>query len=104
MVTDIKIFRGGVRWGGVNLTWPFVTMTVSNNGILLTALSWKWIFDKEHVKSVEKYKGLFSKGIRIYHTIPDYPKFVVFWTFSQNEVMDALLPIYNETSSAAPLK
>ena len=41
---------------------------------------------------MEKHIGLFSVGLHICHSMPDYPQFVVFWvaTFSKSWQFAAL--------------
>jgi len=77
---------GGLRIGtsyllAVNVTWPFVKLTVKETELALSCLGWTWILPKNSIRSLRKYKGFFSTGLRIGHSTPHRPSFVVFWTF-----------------------
>jgi hypothetical protein len=40
-----------------------------------------WVLPKTSMRSLTKYHGAFSTGLRIEHSLPRRPPFVVFWTF-----------------------
>ena len=77
---------GGVRIGrsallGFSATWPFAELTVDDTELALSFLTQRWMFPKSSVERLRKYRGAFSTGLRIEHSIRRYPSFVVFWTF-----------------------
>jgi hypothetical protein len=78
---------GGARigrsfWLSMNVTWPFASLTVTSEWIEVTVL---WIrryhFSRSAIRRIERFHGVFSRGIRIVHSEELYPDFVVFWTF-----------------------
>jgi len=92
-------FTGGLRYGpnaylGCNVTWPFAKLTAESGFLSVTDTCFKraYSFEKNQIKRLSKYWGLFiSPGIRIEHTVDNYPSFIVFWTFSQNNVKSGLI-------------
>lgn len=78
--------RGGARIEGksriarLNLTWPFVTLTADTHKILFGGLL-RYEFPKSRLVRLSLYAGAFNKGLRIEHTVPEAPAFIVFWTF-----------------------
>ncbi len=77
---------GGARIGksialSVNATWPLAKLTVTETGLRLSVLGLTWSLPRGSIRSLRKYRGYFSTGLRIEHSIPRRPPFVVFWTF-----------------------
>ena len=66
---------GGARIDSWNFTFPFAALSAHRNAITLN----DYVFPKESIISLARHRGLFSVGLRISHTVPLYPKFVVFW-------------------------
>jgi len=77
---------GGLRVGGglflaFNASWPFASLKVDDAGLTLSCLGKRWIFPRTSIGRLSKHEGLFSVGLRIEHSVADYAKFIVFWTF-----------------------
>jgi hypothetical protein len=78
---------GGARIGrsvffAFNATWPFAKLKVDDTELALSCLTETWIFPKDSIRTLRKYRGVFfSTGLRIEHSVARYPPFVVFWTF-----------------------
>ena len=77
---------GGIRIGrsalfAFSATWPFAKLMVDDAELALSSLTQTWIFPKSSIRELRKFRGAFSTGLRIEHTVPRYPSFVVFWTF-----------------------
>ncbi len=72
---------GGARVDHYNATWPFASLKANKDNINLSVLGKKYIFDKDKIKNIRKYRGLFSVGLKIEHDITDMPNHIVFWTF-----------------------
>jgi hypothetical protein len=72
---------GGARLGLFNATWPLAKLVVSPEELRLSVLGIKFIFLKASITRVSNYKKFFSNGLRIEHSNPRAPKFIVFWTF-----------------------
>ena len=76
---------GGARIGksiafSLNASWPFAKLTVEEAGLRLFVLGFTWMLPKSSIRSLSKYRGAFSTGLRIEHSIPRRPPFVIFWT------------------------
>jgi len=75
---------GGARIGMANATWPFATLTVTNDRLDLNAsIIGNYSFTKDDIISIEPYYLIpfFGQGIKINHQIPKYKDKVIFWTF-----------------------
>jgi hypothetical protein len=72
---------GGARIGYFNASWPLATLSATSDTIRLSCLGRELLFLKSNIRSLSRHGGLFSKGLRIEHTVASYPEFVVFWTF-----------------------
>lgn len=77
---------GGARIGksialSVNATSPFARLSVNETGLTLSVLGLPWVIPKPSIRRLAKYRGAFSTGLRIEHSIRRRPPFVVFWTF-----------------------
>jgi hypothetical protein len=86
---------GGARIGtsvffALNATWPFARLTVKETELALSFLWWTWILPKRSIRSLRKYSGIFSTGLRIEHSAAGCPAFVVFWTFGFNALKQEL--------------
>ena len=78
--------RGGARIGGksriarFNLTWPFVTLTADAHKIRLGGFLC-YELPKSRLVRLSAYSGALNRGLRMEHTVPEVPAFIVFWTF-----------------------
>ena len=70
---------GGARIGMLNSSWPFATLSASNEVLHVSAIGRDYSFPKSSIRSLRKHRGVFSTGLRIDHTQPSAPAFVVFW-------------------------
>ncbi len=87
--------QGGYRVGrnallSFNASWPFGSVELRSGQLALHCITRRLVFPVSSVTSVSTYHGLFSVGVRIEHTIPDYPRFVVFWTRKPDELIQHL--------------
>jgi hypothetical protein len=78
--------KGGIRAGeglfsAFNASWPFARLLVTPERIHLSCFSYNYSFPKESIRRLSRHRGLFSVGLRIEHSVPMYPVFLVFWTF-----------------------
>ena len=84
---------GGLRWGqtfwgGMNATWPFVTLRATHDKITirLTAMGMmtqSFDFPASMLTCIRRKRGLlpFNTGVVFEHSNPAYPPFILFWTF-----------------------
>ncbi len=93
-------FTGGIRfgksfWRAANATWPFTKLTIEPGALTLSTVFFgTFRFEKAQIKKLSGYSGFIpfvSKGILIEHTVPDYPPFILFWTYSPESVKNALI-------------
>lgn len=80
-------FRGGARIGIWNVSWPFAKMTITDEGITLNVFARAYSLSKERISKVERFRGLFSNGVRIVHDSAETDAHVVFWSFATDRVL-----------------
>jgi|GEM_PF-1324220 len=99
----VFIQRGGYRVGrstmlSFNASWPFGSIELRSGQLALHCITRRLVFPVSAVTGISIYYGMFSIGLRIEHTVPDYPRFVVFWTRNHDELIqrlkDAGFPIH----------
>ena len=70
---------GGVRLDSFNATWPFATLSATGEELRLFCLGREYLFPRSHIRSMSRYRGIFSVGLQIEHSNPSFPQFIVFW-------------------------
>jgi hypothetical protein len=55
-------------------------LTVNETELLISVLGLTWLIPKTSIRNLAKFRGAFSTGLRIEHSMPRRPPFVVFWT------------------------
>ena len=63
----------------MNATIPFATLSGDGDALRLSCLGQEYVFFRSSIESLSRHRGIFSIGLRIQHTVPTYPQFVVFW-------------------------
>jgi len=86
---------GGARIGrsialSINASWPLAKLTVDETDLAVSVLGLTWVLPKNSIQSLRKYRGVFSTGLQIEHSIPRRPAFLVFWTFRFAELKQEL--------------
>ena len=79
--------NGGARIGLVNYTWPLAKLMATADRLTLSTTMFglfgmgTYSFSREHVLSIERYGWIpfIGEGIRINHSVADYPEKIVFW-------------------------
>jgi hypothetical protein len=69
---------GGARIGFINATWPLAQLSADRDAIALRCL-FKFTFPRQKIARLSRYRLFFSTGLQIEHTVPRYPRFMVFW-------------------------
>jgi hypothetical protein len=92
---EIFTQEGGYRVGrsallSFNASWPFGSVEVRSGQLVLYCITRRLLFPVAAVANISVYHGFFSVGVRIEHTIPDYPRFVVFWTREPDKLLQRL--------------
>lgn len=84
---------GGLRWGqsfwdAGNATFPFAKLRINPDQLEIQLNGWpistaRYTFTPKDVSILRIQRGLFwFPGVRVEHTKPDYPPFILFWTTS----------------------
>ena len=117
---------GGARIGWMNASWPFASLKVTENHLILNAtILGKLTFSPSDIRSIVPYNylPLIGQGVKINHKVGAYKSHVVFWTFknptklieeientgflNSNSSVDILRSVENTSSQKAggfPLK
>ncbi len=75
-------FRGGAQIGRIRTSWPFVTLTVRKDRLVLKApLAGNYTFEPKDIVSIEPIPDLLARGLRIRHRVEAYKEKVDFLTF-----------------------
>ena len=107
MGKEMLSITGGARVGWINATWPFAKLTVQKNKIDLNAtLIGKYSFTQEQIISINKYTTIpiLGWGIQIVHNISEYPKKIIFSSFSNPESIITKIQETGFLPSADPSK
>ncbi len=92
-------WRGGAFLDFYNVTWPFATLTVTSELLVLKTpkmiiFGGTYQFTPEQVPKISEFGSIpfYMKGIRIHHTVPSFPECIVFWhpSFSPKWLADEL--------------
>ena len=75
-------FRGGAQIGRIRTSWPFVTLTVGKDRLVLKApFAGSYTFEPKDIVSIEPIADLLARGLRIRHRVEAYKEKVEFLTF-----------------------
>ena len=74
--------KGGASIGWWNVTVPYARLSGDRNALRLSCFRQDYVFDRSNIDSLSRYRCLLGTGLRIRHTVPLYPEFVVFWASS----------------------
>ncbi len=81
---------GGARIGWVNATWPLARLSVSADSLRLSVtFIGDYSFPADTVISIARYTTIpvLGWGIKIQHSIPDYPAHIIFWCLGRPEAL-----------------
>ena len=95
MTKKIYEEKGGIRFGdsfwlSSNYSWPFANIEIFKDKIILSWGYSKIVYNKKDIRYIEKYRGLFSKGIRIKYNKKKNWKFIIFWSPSVDNLLSKL--------------
>jgi hypothetical protein len=89
--------KGGGRFGYywiAHSAVSSVTITISDTAINFTTTALfctrDYVFERACITRIEPYRGPVANGIRIHHSKPDIPLFVVFFASNVTELNDAI--------------
>jgi len=91
---------GGLRWTiapGVvmNATWPFARIIVAAERVevtfsILGFFRRTFSFTHQTLQTAQRQWWILSTGVRLVHSVPDYPAYILFWTFGYRSLSAAL--------------
>jgi hypothetical protein len=89
-------FTGGLRigasyWIAANYSWSLARLIIDSESLRLETMFEKHVFLREKIKKISPYKGYFSTGYQIDHTLGQVSPFVVFWTVRNFEKVASAL-------------
>lgn len=89
------VVSGGMRkgksyWLSSNYTWPLTKLEIFKNEIILITPLTKMHLKKSELDHFKRYKGLFSKGVQIFHKKTNLDKFIVFWCSNPEKLLREL--------------
>ena len=86
-------------WWAFNATWPFAGLFIYRDELVLSSFLRRYCFARSDITEITRYGVPFSPGIRIHHTVANYPKFVVFWSWNlpDLEQYDNAFPVTTPT-------
>jgi hypothetical protein len=70
---------GGARLNLTNASIPYAELSLHRNALRLRCLGFEYVFPKDCIIALARYRGVISVGLHICHAVPTYPEFVVFW-------------------------
>ena len=96
--TEVIVQTGGYRlgrtaWLALNATWPFGALEVHRDRLVLRTLFRRYTFPRDCIIALSVFAGFFSRGLRIEHSIPSYPRFVVFWSSQMSRLQQRLTQV-----------
>ncbi len=88
-------FVGGIRYGmtsfyAISVSYPFVRLYITQSELAFHCFGRCVRIPKDSVQRISRWRGIFSTGIRIEHSINSVEPFVVFWTSNFQQVVSAL--------------
>jgi hypothetical protein len=101
------VTTGGARIGWMNASWPLARLSANQDNLKIAVkILGDYSFTPEQVVSIEKYVliPVIAWGIRIHHSVADYPQRFIFWTLGNpSKILDGIkqsgfLPIASSSS------
>src|SRR5437868_14694966 len=94
IVTETGGFRVGRNaWLALNASWPFGTLEIHRDQVVLHTFWRSYTFPRSSIVLLSVFSGFFSRGLRIEHSIPTYPRFVVFWSPHMSRLQQRLTEV-----------
>ena len=93
---------GRNRLLALNGSWPFGTLEIHPDRLVLHTLFRRYTFPRESIVLLSISSRFFSRGLRIEHRIPEYPRFVAFWSFHISRLRQRLIEagfLFNDTKT-----
>ena len=79
--TETGGYRVGLSfWLAFQASYPFGELEITESELVLRTLVRCHRIPREHIRKLSQFRGLFSRGLRVEHSQPSCPRFVVFWS------------------------
>jgi hypothetical protein len=86
----MSVHRGGGKFGKVQNSWPFVKLTITNDGISMKTILQKVEMKRESIQEVILQRNVLNWRFIFVHNNPAISKVIEFWTFSPDKIATAL--------------
>jgi hypothetical protein len=86
----MSVHRGGGKFGKVQNSWPFVKLTITNDGISMKTILQKVEMKRESIRDIILQRGFLNCRYIFVHDNPAIKKEIEFWTFSPDKIATAL--------------
>ena len=81
---------GGGKFGKVQNSWPFVTLTINDDGISIKTIFQEVKMKRNFIQTIILQKNFINYRLIFKHNDPAIEKEVEFWTFSPDPVVNSL--------------
>jgi hypothetical protein len=81
---------GRNRWLAINGSWPFGSLQIHEDRLVLHTIFRRFIIPRDAIVGLSQIRLFFFPSLRIEHTVPEYPRFVVFSSFHLSRVQQRL--------------
>ena len=82
--------RGGGKFGKVQNSWPFVKLTITNDGISMKTILQEVQIKRELIRAIILRRGFINNRFIFEHDDPAIKKEIEFWTFLPDSIANAL--------------
>ena len=82
--------RGGGKFGKVQNSWPFVKLTINNDGISMRTIIQEVQMKRGSIREIILQRGFFNSRFVFKHDDPTIKQELEFWTFSPDSIANAL--------------
>ena len=82
--------RGGGKFGKVQNSWPFVKLTINEDGISMRTIIQEVQLKRESIRAIILHRGFLNSRFVFKHDDPAIKKEIEFWTFSPDSIANAL--------------
>ena len=86
----MSVHRGGGKFGKVQNSWPFVKLTITNDGISMKTILQEVQLKRGSIRAIILQRGFLNSRFIFVHDDPEFKKEIEFWTFSPDSIANAL--------------
>jgi hypothetical protein len=82
--------RGGGKFGKVQNSWPFVKLTINEEGISMRTIIQEVQLKRESIRAIILHRGFLNSRFVFKHDESTIKQELEFWTFSPDSIANAL--------------